>query len=241
MGACEDVFNIIFKEIESLPEGQLDATVLESLLLDVPTIEDFLEPPPDVGNPDELLALKKSLLGVYYPMRSPGRVILYSLNIRNFFWRIIQRIQHTIQNISKSDLIAGARLVTIKTYYHEIFHFHCDVFRMLFGSRYDRLIEEALAVAYARMMIKGERRKWSQPIGSMDGIVYKHVMNEAFKYSSAGYKDWPNYEDNGNFKLGLLNYIQPGDYQTLQSNNVTVEDLLFNLLGKVQGFVEKAL
>jgi len=66
-------------------------------------------------------------------------------------------------------------------------------------------------------------------------------MDEAFKYTSPGYEDWHNFEDKDEFKLGLLHYIRPGNYQKLLNNNVAVKDLLFGMLGKIQGFEERVV
>lgn len=240
MGALEETISEITQEIKQLEEEYLGEVVFKHILLDVPELEDLLNPEPDVIEEEKLYDIRDnpSVLGVYIPMSSPGQVILFSLKIKRFFWSLIKRIHHRIPFITKFDLIAGARLVVLQTYHHEIFHFNCDVFRLLLGSSYDAATEEALAVAYSRMKIAEERQSWQAQIGRMNGVVYSLMIDEAFRYKSKGYKNWIYYADKSSFKRGLLDYIKHNNYKRLQSNRVSVEDILFELLGKPQGFVE---
>lgn len=243
MSALDDVINKIAQDIKTLEEGKHGEAILGKELMDVPELEELLESDPDVSDEEKLPRLSEiqSVLGVYVPMSSPGQIILYSQKIRNFFWSLVKRIHGRIPYITKSDLTAGSRLVSMKTYNHEIFHFNCDVFRMLLGSSYDVMTEEALAVAYARMKIAEERKNGQTLIGRMNGSVYSLMMDESFRYRSEGYSDWIKYADEVRFNLGLLNYIAPRKLMELQSNNVNVEDLIFSMLGKAKGFTEKVI
>jgi len=138
MSAVDEVLNSIFQEIDPIKEGEIGEAILQGMLLNVPEIDTLLKPEPDVIDSDKIPRLENmSVLGAYVPMSSPGQVILEIRNIRNFFWSLIRQIIPIIRYITKSDLKAGSRFVTMKTYHHEIFHFHCDVFRVLFGSNYD--------------------------------------------------------------------------------------------------------
>lgn len=243
MGALEDVISEIAQDIKPIEEGEYGEAIFDKFLFDVPELDDLLEPEPDVVDKEGIprVSDNPSVLGVYIPMSSPGQVILYSQKIKRFFWSLVRRIHHRIPYITKFDLTAGSRFVAMKTYHHEIFHFNCDVFRMLLGSSYDVMIEEALAVAYARMKIAEERKNWQAQTGRMNGVVYGLMMDEAFRYRAEGYKDWVNYADEARFKQGLLDYIGPHNYQRLQSNNVSVEELVYGMLGKATGSMEKVI
>jgi hypothetical protein len=249
MGAVDDVVNEISRDIQSLEEGEFGEVFIDGRLLDGPAPEEYLMPETDVlfqkpYHDDHLidLAREKRLLGVYVRMRSPGSILLFKDNLRDFFWGLIGLILPRAAMMTRFDLAASARLVALKTYYHELFHFDCDVMGMLFDNSFDHLIEEALAVARARARISADRSIWQSQIGRMNGVVYHLIMDEAFKYTSPGYRDWPRYADEARFKVGLLNYLNPCKCRDLQSNGVVVEDILFAMLGNLKGgFLERAV
>jgi hypothetical protein len=72
-----------------------------------------------------------------------------------------------------------------------------------------------------------------------DGVIYHTVIREAFQYLSPGYRDWVHFSDEWEFKQGLLDYFKPGGYHLLRQNNMPVEDLLYPVLGRVSGYLEK--
>jgi len=181
------------------------------------------------------LNLPPFLLGLYRPMRSPGTVLLFGDNLDLFFCSLIREISKTVVFITPSDLAAASEIVVNKTYYHELFHYDCDVFRHLFGCGRDTLKEEALAVARARFLIEQERGKWATKIGRMNGVVYGKLMELAFDYRSAGYRDWRLYASEQAFRSGLLKMCGSAMTNKLESNGVAVDGLLFSSLGNMAG------
>jgi len=154
----------------------------ERWLADVLPLERFLEPPPDVWtDQDEARMLPRAkeeqvLLGVYIPMHSPGRVLLLGRNLRAFFWSLVAQLHHRMPYLTASDLKGALRLVVAKTYQQELFHFHSDVLRQIFGASFDPLLEEALAVAWSRLQILQQRGVWNSQIGRMNGVVFNHLL-----------------------------------------------------------------
>ena len=128
----------------------------------------------------------------------------------------------------------------MKTHEHELFHYNINVLQEMFGGSYTPAIEEALAVAWARTKIQGERAKWNSQIGRMNGLFYSLLMQRAFAYRSPGYRDWVLYADEVRFKPALLNYIAPKNSARLQGNGVDMERLLYGMIGLMdKGYVER--
>lgn len=189
----------------------------------------FLEQPPDT-NPERTI-YEPNLLGLYTPMQSPGKIVLYQNNLRTFFWSIVRHIvmQNPSIRISKNDLIYTAHMIVQKTYIHEQFHYGCNVFGELFGNQFNSKIEEALAVAYSRQLIdrfRNDRRTW---ISKIDSHFFDLVVNIAFSFTSPGYKDWRNYKGPAEFARGLKSYVFP-NRTTLESNNVDLSMLLTGMI-----------
>jgi hypothetical protein len=53
--------------------------------------------------------------------------------------------------------------------------------------------------------------------------------------------DWINFSGEGDLKQGLLDYFKPGGCQFLRRNNVPVEDLLYPVLGRMSGYLERVV
>lgn len=241
----------ITAEINRLPEDELGGVVLDDEFFgDVPDPDFFLEPQPDVfiDIPDDadddwwdkFRKRNSTLLGMYIPMNSPGQVILFGDNLMRFYKSLLKGICPSIQYITRLDLHAAWTLVRMKTHSHELFHYYCDVLHGIFGGSYTNLIEEALAVAWARHSIQEQRNAWNTQIGRMNGFFYSQLMNRAFVYRSVGYRDWVLYSDDIRFKPALVEYMAPGDFRKLQANGVDVEHLIHGLLGQCRGgFLEK--
>ncbi|MGO9613753.1 MAG: hypothetical protein ACLPX5_12060 [Dissulfurispiraceae bacterium] len=242
MSLTDDIIREIRKEIDQLPTGDFDEVIFKEALFREARLEKLLNQRPDVqieGNlPDE-----ETVLGIYIPMSSPGVVCLNLRNIRAFFWGLISECVQMLFGafVTKPDLERVATLVTLSTYHHEVFHFNCDVLHSLFGGHYDKYLEEALAVAYSRMQVISLRANANSTIGRLNPVLYNFVLRTAYRYTSQGYRDWVNYPDEVNFKAGLIQYIQPGSYQKLESNGVSAEDLLFGILGRPTGFIERTI
>ncbi len=173
-----------------------------------------------------------TLLGSYSPMRSPGIITLYKDNLKQFFHTLVMEILKNGYSINKYEIKAIAKLIVYKTYYHEIFHFDCDVLRCLFGGHIQSNIEEALAVSRSRMRIIAE--KYNKFFG-LNSNIFDFILKEAYQYTSKGYRDWINYADLNKFKHGLLDYINPSKSVTLINNGVRVKDNIYSILTKNNG------
>lgn len=249
MSALDTIVNHVAQEINALPKGKYDEAILEPrLFAKIPPLEHFLSPSPDVAqHPEqagEMLAMieRKNLLGIYVPMQSPGLVILGRQALRDFFWALVHRLHSALPYITHADLERSLRVVVTKTHAHELFHFHSDVLRRLFGASFDPLLEEALAVAWSRLQILRQRGQGNTKIGQMSGVVLNLLLPLAYDYQSPGYRDWPLYADEARFKTALLNYLAPPNQAFLQSNGVDMEALVFGMLGAISGgYVERVM
>lgn len=238
-------------EINRLSEGEMGEVILaDELFAGIPELDCFFDPPDDVmgnapENPDEdwgndIRSTYPFLLGMYIPMRSPGQVILFGRNLRWFYWALVREISHRVPYMTTLDLNASWIVVLMKTREHELFHYNINVLQEMFGGSYSPSIEEALAVAWARFKIQEERAKWQSQIGRMNGLCYSLLMQLAFNYRSAGYRDWVLYADEVRFKPALLDYIKPNNYSRLETNGVDMERLLYGMIGQMEkGYVER--
>lgn len=244
MGAVESVLTSIKQEINSLPTDEFGAVIFANefgdIIQDVPALDDLLHPDSDVEI-EGFIPDKMDILGTYTPMRSPGVVTLRRRALRNFFWSIVRELLHRKLGafITPADLERISAFIVKKTYYHEIFHFNSDVLGMLFNRQLEKNTEEALAVAYSHLMTAAERASSNTQLGRANAVLFNHAFELAYRYTSPGYQDWVHYADVIRFKNGLLDYMKPNNYQKLQSNGIAVEDLLYDMLGKPQGFVER--
>jgi hypothetical protein len=246
----EIVKGIIREEIEHLEVDDFGQVLIDREKIDAPPLDHFLAPEPDFSSDDQPWTCRPTdppdtvlVLGRYYPMSSPGQVVLYRKNLQIFYRSLIREVLRRVPSIDKADLERIARLVVLKTYYHELFHFDCNLLRRLFCGAPNLLVEEALAVAWSRHRIALDRKVWQCPTGRMNGVVYGWVMKLAFAYRSAGYCDWPLYADESRFKVGLCDYIHPEQTRFLEQSGVPVGDLLFDMLDRRQageGFREWA-
>lgn len=245
MSAVIAVLNAIKAEIRELPFDDF-GSIPTGLIADhvtgwnrLPATEEMLHLPPDTGEdvPTE------RLLGSYAPMRSPGRISLYTENLKTFFWSVVREIgsQSPGLGFTCPDLERLAQLVVDKTYQHERFHYACDVLRHLFQGAFDSKVEEALAVAYARQQINAVRANGNTYLGRMNSLIYHRAMKIAFAYSSPGYRDWRLYADPASFRAGLLDYIAPPSSILLQGSGVPLAEMLQDLLRYDGGFEEQAL
>ncbi|GEM_PF-3133186 len=193
------------------------------------SLDYFLEQPPDTD--PEAVIESRNLLGLYIPMKqNPGTIVLYQGNLSKFFWIIVQDITRMNQSIrlSKNDLIYTAYMIVLKTYFHEQFHYCCNVFREMFGSKFDSNTEEALAVAYSRWQIDKQREDKRTCISKIQNHFLIQVIEKAFSYSSPGYRDWHLY--NGlMFGPGLKNYIFP-NVTPIETNGIDLSSLLSGMI-----------
>lgn len=248
MNAMEMIIKDISREIDALEEDELGGVILDESLPDVPPPDDFLDPEPDVYVEDiddaniERLSQETIVLGIYIAMHSPGRIVLFSRNIRWFYWSLVKTVKSRVPYMTKLDLHGALQLVTMHTYQHELFHYYVNILREIFSSRFDPLLEEALAVAWARHSIQGQRATWNTQIGRMNGLFYSLLMKQAFAFRSPGYRDWILYADDNRFKPALVDYMAPGNFRKLQGNGVDMEHLIYGMLGQCRGgLVERVL
>lgn len=244
MKALNLTIDHLLANLKDVPEGEYGELVAIQHFLDPASYEGFMNPEPDT---EEGLVVcdepNSYVLGRYYRMQSPGRLVLYKRNLKIFFDTLIHELLKRTQYVTRSDLSAAARLVVLKTYQHELFHFDCNVLRIMFGSNQDRFLEEALAVSWSRIKIAEERKIWQSAIGRMNGVIYGILMELAYKYGSPGYRDWTDYADEVSFKNGLAGYLKPQGYNFLIDNGVNIPDILFSTLGNGkdgQGLIEIA-
>jgi len=207
----DDLNKRIASEINRLREGDFGEIILDDEPIEnAPPLEMFLEPPPDVmvgstpggegAGIDDWMERHPNVLGTYSPMRSPGRVVLIGGNLEGFYWSLVRVASRGMQFLTKLDLHGAWALVRSKTHEHELFHYNMNVFRELFGGPYQPDLEESLAVASARLKILGHRATWNSQIGRMNGLFYSRIMEAAFRYRSAGYRDWVLYADEARFQ-----------------------------------------
>jgi hypothetical protein len=241
--ALDQAIDHLLTNLKNVSEGDYGELINLGSLLNAESIEEFMSPEADTPDEGPVVTdeTKISVLGRYYHMQSPGTVVLYKYNIKKFFDTLLLEVIRRAPFMTRADLAAAARLVASKTYHHELFHFDCNVLRLMFGTEQDKLKEEALAVAWSRMRIAEERKAWQSQIGRMNGVVYGVLMDLAYQFKSPGYCDWPNYADEVRFKTGVLDYINPHKADFLMSSGVPVQEILFSMFGKGkdgQGFVE---
>lgn len=250
MSVIDDTVKEIMASLEPIETGDYGEAVLYGATLeDSLPLEVYQEREPDclsglsadLGERYERLPCHPpSLLGCYHPMKSPGTLILFKGNLARFYRSLLRTIMPQVRYLSRADIEAGARLVTLGTYYHERFHFDCDLLRNLFNTtQLDPLIEEALAMAYERLRLATDRKDGKSKISRMNGALYSLLMRYGYVYTSPGYRDWSLYADETRFSDGLLNYLQPGNHLHLQASGVATGDLLVEMLGMAKGGLQE--
>lgn len=244
----EDVCKILRKEIAQIkPEnnGEIDIEMIQDIISKDKYPRDpsfYLEQPPDTS--PENIDSDSKLLGSYSHMSSPGKIVLYRKNLHGFFWSIVRNIlaNNWSIRVTTNDLHCTADLIVMKTFRHEQFHFCCDVFRHLFLSRFDRMTEEALAVAFSRQKILKYRQDGRTTIAKIQPYFYELVMEIAFAYTSPGYKDWGKYADPMIFDNKLVQYGM-NNGGVLASNGVDLPSLLKGIIERLLstggGYVEE--
>ena len=222
----------IFKYDHSYTSGEINEI---DIILHPKDLEAYMNPPSDILEPGQESPCESDdslTLGSYSEMSSPGVVRLYLDNLKDFFHSLVFRSLRAGHPISSKELKLIAKIVVYKTYWHELFHFDCNVLRVLFGGHKDPNIEEALAVARAWARITAEK---GYKFWGISPVLFDFIVSEAFKYTSPGYKDWVNYSNENDFQHGLLRYINPPTSGLLRSNGVQLQKLIFALLTQHNG------
>lgn len=244
MDSRRKVVNAILQSIKNIPDRESFnlSQVIPSNIDQIPPLQVFLEPPPDIEDLDEHTC-GQILLGSYRPMRSPGIITLYNKNLINFFWRLVLEIDAALPgwNWREEELKILAKWVVDKTYFHERFHHSMDVLRHLFDVQtYDRLQEEALAVAYARNHLY-EGNRYRYPPSEPQHVLLVEVLRLAFCYTSPGYRDWHQYPDLATLQTGVSQYLNIKNSTKLRSSCVPMEKMVFSLLLVKGGFEERVI
>ena len=143
---------------------------------------------------------KSMTLGFHKRMRSKAIIGLNLDNIQIFFWGILfELICNKNYQFSREKVETLAKLCVYTTIYHELFHHYINVQSYLSQHyRYNFEIDEALAVAFSRILIGYESNNHSYT---------SEFLDYRFKYTNRGYKDWVNYKSEEQFKLKLWEYL----------------------------------
>ncbi|MBF0289612.1 MAG: hypothetical protein HQM14_17510 [SAR324 cluster bacterium] len=176
-------------------------------------------------HPEEIAYATSDILGQYFPMKSPGMLILHWDKIGSHFWHILSNLTQQYF-IEEQELKRMVNVIVTKTYVHEQFHHFCDVARHLFGNRYEKDQEEALAVAWSYKYLQEKRGVWNSPAGRIPGPLYRELVRQIFQYRAPGYKDWVNYQTENEFNMGLIAYLGPSSSRFLQQSGLDVAVIL---------------
>lgn len=189
------------------------------------------------------------VLGSYTPMRSPGVITFYIDNITNYTGSLIRKIV-------KSGVRFDLELVVLTTFFvinditlHESFHYYCDYKRNLTGAKFNRDLEEALAVAHSyntvgknylfyrlRPDFINEFRIVERNFTRMFNLDFNRVMgfrqfSEIFKthhykaFTLKGYRDWAKYINKDSYETDFYDYIKNSQLDHLLNNGVSVNDI----------------
>lgn len=239
MGIEKALSKLMKSELDELfcePSGKVELREVEDFVsrhgLAGP-LDPFLDQPIDTF-PEEPGEGLFNVLGTYSHMHSPGRIELWKDNIRKCFWRICTTILNNYPSIwiTRNDLKNSVDVIVLQVWWHEQFHFCCDVFRQLFQSRFNPLIEEALAVAYSRSQVLKARQSSRTTIARIHPQFFQIFMDMAYAFRSPGYSDWHLYSDPVRFGQGLVPYAM-NNGKVLASNGVDVPKMLMDIIASL--------
>lgn len=165
-------------------------------------------------------------LGTFRRMRSKGLITLNIDNLQIFFWTIIFKLCcDRNYEFTKEKLEELAKYCINKTLYHEFFHYFTDVQSHITERyRYDFYDEEALAVAFSRLLIGYEAKNNHSYISDFFEISYD--------YKIPGYRDWVQYKSEEQFFLKLKDYIKLSDILTSKGVHFIpiLEGLIYSII-----------
>lgn len=173
-------------------------------------------------SPEQVAEEGEDILGEYHQMTSPGQIVLFWDRIGSIFWHHVLCLIRSGFHVIPDDLKGLAEMTVRKTYVHEEFHHFADVARWLFGGKYVRDIEEALAVAFSYRHLC---EKWLRGQPRLRSIV-RQLMAQMFHYASPGYRDWHLYQADHDFAGGLVSYLGPASSGFLERNGIDVSGIL---------------
>jgi hypothetical protein len=193
------------KAVDEAPDDDL---LPPGIFNDAPDLEVFSDRVPDSGesfpeHPDSLV-----LLGSYRWMGSPGLITLYRGNIEAYWKSLIRHAQRRFPFITTRDAERVLQLVVYCVHQHERYHYVCDFCRRLLGGSFDRLHEEALAVAWEWHWLRAQDR-WNSFYGIMHPTLRRIVVQAIFSHRAPGYRDWRRFANLSDFHDAVTACLYP--------------------------------
>lgn len=165
-------------------------------------------------------------LGSYRRMQSPGRITLNIDNIQISFWSIIFKlICDKGYTFTREKIEELAKLSIYKTLYHELFHHFIDVQSYLSKDySYDFEVDEALAVAFSRLLVGYETK--------FNHTYISDFLELSYSYKLRGYRDWVNYKAEEQFVLKVIDYIKIDKKLIFKGQQITpiVDALMYSIV-----------
>lgn len=188
-------------------EAPHDDVLPPDIFADAPELGVFLDRAPDSGESFPESPESLSILGTYRWMASPGLITLYQGNI-NAYWRSL--IRHALRQfpfITVKDAEFVLELLVHSVNQHERFHYVCDFGRRLFGGRFDRWHEEALAVAWEWHWLRSQA--WNSSYGRLHPTLRRIIVQAMFDHRAPGYRDWRQFAGLTAFQNAITAYVWP--------------------------------
>jgi hypothetical protein len=197
----------------SVDEAPYDGLLLPEIFDDASNLDVFHDRAPDSGESFPELPSSLAVLGTYQWMASPGLITLYRGNIEAYWKSLIQHAQRQFPFVTTKDAERVLQLLVYSVYQHERFHYVCDFCRRLFGDPFDRLHEEALAVAWEWQWLRSQDR-WNSFYGLMHPTLRRIVIQALFDHCSPGYRDWRLFANQTVFHDAVTAYLYPASAKT---------------------------
>ena len=178
------------------------------IFADSPDFDVFRDRVPDSGERFPDPPESPAILGTYQHMSSPGIITLYRRNIEGCWKSLINHAQRRFPFVTSKDAERVLDLLVLSVYQHERFHYVCDFCRRLFGGQFDRLHEEALAVAYEWQWLRANLGG-NTFFGRMHPTLGRIVVRELFDQRAPGYRDWRNFANAAIFHDAVAAYVHP--------------------------------
>ena len=200
----------------------------------------ILEIEQDGGLLEEVFCSEMDILGLYTPMSSPGIISLNLHNLSSFFWSLALGIYKKGYFMERQDFEKLSHMVVLKTYTHEQFHHFCNVCRYMFGGSFDKMKEEALAVAWSYLQVNVAKTAWASKEARLASPLYYEMMKAMYQYKSPGYRDWKHFRSRDDLSAANTRYCGPTSSIKLELNGIDIGVVLLKILDEVKdkGVVE---